>query len=120
MIKCTVQEILAAQPVFLELLKQDFTGKQAFLIARLNRELEAEVKEFEQCRQELIQKYGVVDEQNNYIIPDEKLRDANKELADMLGVELVLNNQDKIPADWVSSCNLNPMQFSGLLPFLEM
>lgn len=120
MIKCTVQDIIAGQPVFAELLKQDFTGKKAFLIARLNRELEIEVREFERCRQELIEKYGVVDEQGNYTIPDDKLHDANMELADMLNVELEINNCDKIPADWVSECNLNPVQFSGLLPFIEM
>ena len=48
--KCNVSEIILAGQVLNTLMSQNFTGRQAFTIARLNRVLQEEVKEFETVR----------------------------------------------------------------------
>lgn len=125
--KCSVSEIILASQVLNALMSQSFTGRQAFTIARLNRVLQQEVKEFETVRQELISKYAdkndagepIRDEQGNVHIADEHIPTVNKELNEILNTEIELGEISKIPAEWLDNVSLSPAQFDMLMSFIE-
>lgn len=125
--KCNVSEIIFAGQVLNVLMGQNFSGHQAFTIARLNRVLQQEVKEFETVRQELIGKYAdkndagepILDEQGNVHIADEHIPTVNKELGEILNTEIDLGEVNKIPAEWLDNISLSPAQVDMLMPFIE-
>lgn len=125
--KCNVSEIIFAGQVLNALMGQNFSGRQAFTIARLNRVLQQEVKEFETVRQELIGKYAdkndagepILDEQGNVHIADEHIPTVNKELGEILNTEIDLGEVNKIPAEWLDNISLSPTQVDMLMPFIE-
>lgn len=125
--KCNVSEIIFASQVLNTLMGQNFSGRQAFTIARLNRVFQQEVKEFETVRQELISKYAdkndagepILDEQGNVHIADEQIPTVNKELNEILSTEIELGEVNKIPAEWLDNISLSPTQVDMLMPFIE-
>lgn len=125
--KCSVSEIILAGQVLNALMSQNFTGRQAFTIARLNRVLQQKAKGFETVRQELISKYAdkndagepILDEQGNVHIADEHIPMVNKELNEILNTEIELGEVSKIPAEWLDNVSLSPAQFDMLMPFIE-
>ena len=121
--KCSVSEIILAGQVLNALMSQNFTGRQAFTIARLNRVLQQEAKEFETVRQELISKYADKNDAGepilNVHIADEHIPTVNKELNEILNTEIELGEVSKIPAEWLDNVSLSPAQFDMLMPFIE-
>lgn len=73
--------------------------KTSYQISKLIKNLDEELRFFDEENQKIIKKYGKEDpESNNYKIPEEDIEKANKEFQSLLEVEVNLNI-DKIDID---------------------
>ena len=126
MIKVTMNDILNVEKVFKKLINQSLTGKKAFVMARLAREVEKEVTTFESTRMELIRKYASTDENGEMIVDDngnvhlseENVKSCNQELLEVLSQEIELN-AGPLQYDWFDSIELTMTEANAFEPFME-
>lgn len=126
MIKVTMNDILNVEKVFKKLINQSLTGKKAFVMARLAREVEKEVTTFESTRMELIRKYASTDENGEMIVDDngnvhlseENVKSCNQELLEVLSQEIELN-AGPLQYDWFDSIELTMTEADAFEPFME-
>ena len=98
MIKVTMNDVLNIEKVLAKLVNYSLTGKRAFALASLTREVEKEVATFETIRLDLIKKYANKDENGELIIEgenvhlsEENVALCNQELRESLTQEIELN-----------------------------
>lgn len=126
MIKVTMNDILNVEKVFKKLINQSLTGKKAFVMARLAREVEKEVTTFESTRMELIHKYAntdengemIVDDNGNVHLSEENVKSCNQELLEVLSQEIELN-ASPLQYDWFDSIELTMTEADAFEPFME-
>lgn len=126
MIKVTMNDILNVEKVFKKLINQSLTGKKAFVMARLAREVEKEVTTFENTRMELIRKYAntdengemIVDDNGNVHLSEENVKSCNQELLEGLSQEIELN-VSPLQYDWFDSIELTMTEADAFEPFME-
>ena len=126
MIKVTINDILNVEKVFKKLINQSLTGKNAFVMARLAREVEKEVTTFESTRMELIRKYASTDENGEMIVDDngnvhlseENVKSCNQELLEVLSQEIELN-AGPLQYDWFDSIELTMTEADAFEPFMK-
>lgn len=63
-------------------------GKLGYSCARNLRKLSEEAKEFFEIREKLLQKYGTLGENDNYMIEKDKIDSYNKELSEFSEIEI--------------------------------
>ena len=98
MIKVNMEQILKVNPVLGKLVGNSYTGRIAFAMARLAREVSKEMELFEGSRMEIIRKYADKDENNEtkvnsdgtVHISDENLILCNGELNEILNENFTL------------------------------
>lgn len=127
MIKVTINELLNSTEVLQKLSKKDFKAKLAWQVARLLRNAEEEIKNFNETRMTLITKYGEKDENgelktddngNCKIIP-ESISTFSAELEDLLKTEVEIN-ANKIDIEQLENLDFTPSDMAALEPYIEM
>lgn len=125
MIKVTMGQILTANQIFTKLINDTYTGRAAFTIARLVREVTKETESFEKARMEIIRRYGDKDEngelvlnEGNVHIPEENISKCNQELNDVLSAELEIN-AEPIDMQWLEKVELSLNEALALEPFMK-
>lgn len=125
MIKVTMGQILTANQIFTKLINDTYTGRAAFTIARLVREVTKETESFEKARMEIIRRYGDKDEngelvlnEGNVHISEENIGKCNQELNDVLSAELEIN-AEPIDMQWLEKVELSLNEALALEPFMK-
>ena len=126
MIKVNLNDILDASETFNTIMQQSFKGSLAFKIARLARELDKEMKTFNEERQKLLQRYCVKDENGELKTDDngmvrvesDKINDFNEEFSSLLETEVEIN-AEKLSMDSLDSFDITPQQMISIEKFFE-
>ena len=126
MIKVNLNDILDASETFNTIMQQSFKGSLAFKIARLARELDKEMKTFNEERQKLLQRYCVKDENDELKTDDngmvrvepDKTNDFNEEFSSLLETEVEIN-AEKLSMDSLDSFDITPQQMISIEKFFE-
>lgn len=126
MIKVTMEQILKVNPVLGKLVGNSYTGRIAFAMARLAREVSKEMALFEDSRMEIIRKYADKDENNEtkvnsdgtVHISDENLILCNGELNEILNENIELTIEP-LPIDWFENIELTIEEALALEPFVN-
>lgn len=125
MIKVTVKEVVIANQILNKLKQNYFSGKVAFVLARVIREIQKENEIFELTRMEIINRYADKDEEGNLLqtenggihIAEDLLPKCNSELSDMLSTTIELNIEP-IKEEWLASAELTVEEAIALEPFV--
>ena len=126
MIKITLGQLYEAYPILKNVMEQKFTGKIAFQLARLVRELDKEMVTFENSRNAIIEKYAEKDDEGKIVISNEtqvkiendKINDCNKELFELLSSSLEIN-AEKIPSSVLENLEITPVEMSKIIDFIN-
>lgn len=125
MIKVTMNDVLSIEKVLAKLVNYSLTGKRAFALARLAREVEKEVATFETIRLDLIKKYANKDENGELIIEgenvhlsEENVALCNQELRESLTQEIELN-VSPLKYEWFDNIELTINEANFFEPFME-
>ena len=93
--------------------------KANFLIQKNIRLIVAAGEEIEKTRFQVAQHYGTLDEENNvFVIPEEKLKEANKEINDLFAIEQDLNIQ-LIKLEDLGSAAFTTKQMQAIMFMIE-
>ena len=93
--------------------------KANFLIQKNIRLIAAAGEEIEKSRLQIAQHYGKLDEENNmFTIPEEKLKEANKEINDLFAIEQELDIR-LIQLDDLGNAEFTTKQMQALMFMIE-
>lgn len=92
MIVVTLNDVLKSVPILNNLSKQSMPAKTAFKIMKIIKEVNKQLDDFNQIKQDLISTYGErdemnnlkIDENNNYIISNDNKENFSTELTEIL------------------------------------
>lgn len=126
MIKIKLNDVVNATETFNKIMQQSFKGSLAFKIARLARELDKEMRTFNEERQKIIQKYGskdengelIIDENGNIKFETANLEEINQEFSSLMDTELEIN-ADKLPMDSIDEFEITPQEMLQIEKFFE-
>jgi len=126
MIEVQLKQIINNMNVLKKLSEAQFKGKTAFQIARLLKNIEAEVDIFNTTRMKLLHQYAEtdengelkVDEKNNYIIKRECQIEFIKEMDEVMNNKIQIN-AEKIDYKDIENVEFTPSEAMALEPFIE-
>lgn len=126
MIELTLEQLLNSTESLKQLSSKPLKARVAFTVARIIKDADVEVTNFNDARTDLITKYGEknedgslkTDEKNNVQIVREQVDDFNKELTELLGTTITLN-ANKIKFEDIDSLQFTPAEIITLEPFIE-
>lgn len=124
--RVNMSEILNAMNIVRSLANTPMKAKAAYKVARLVNAIDKEYSMFQEVRNELINKYGVrdendnlkIDENNNYSIKKELINQFNTEFNELLAEEIDLN-VNPLNMNDVDEKTFTPNEMIALAPFLE-
>lgn len=126
MIKVKVNQIVNAKDTIERIGTYRVSGKYAFAIARLMREIEMEKQTFDMARAELIKEYANKDEKGELIIEngnvhltEENIARCNEALNEVLSQEVELNT-NPLKYEWFDKVELTAVEAGVLEPFMEV
>lgn len=127
MISITVNEMINIYGTLNELMSKNFSGKNAFNIARLARELNKELETFDQARKLVVDKYTlrdsagnpVVDEQGNIKVIPDKVEECNQDFSTLLNSQLELNAPKLDESILTEIGDITPAQAMALEPIID-
>lgn len=127
MIEVQVKDIVNSAEIFSALSQKKLNMRMAYQLAKIIKEVQKEFELFQETRMKLINEYAErdedgqlrVDENNNFTIPKEKIQDFQKELNELLEmqVELQIN---KINLDELEDVEFTPMELIKIEKFVEI
>lgn len=99
MINITVSEMINVYNTLNGMMNKNFSGRNAFNVARLMRELNKEMETFDKARMQVVNKYTLrddngnpsMDEQGNVRVIPDKVEECNAEFSTLLNSKLELN-----------------------------
>ena len=114
--KVKLLEIVNSANAFNKIAQQPMKAVTSFEVARNLKKISDELAIYEQSRGDLIRKFGEEDDEGKIEIkPDTKgMKDFQKELGDLLNVEVDLNGFKQIKLKHLSKCELTPQEISSL------
>lgn len=125
MISVKMSDVFNASDALTELGKCSLSGKSAFAVARLIREIDNEMKTFETIRMDIIRKYADKDEngelileEGNIHLSEENVTACNNELMDSL-TQIIELNANPLKYEWLEKIELTVPQAMALEPFME-
>ena len=126
MITVKISDVVNSMETLQKLAQQNFKAKLALSIARLLKQVEAEIQTFNTTRMDLIKKYGtkdengelITDEEGNCKIDPDSIETFSKELNELLATEIEIN-ANKIDVNLLDECDFTPSEIAALEPFLE-
>ena len=103
MIKVQLKDIIEGTEVLKKLAGQPLRGKVAFQISKILKRLEDELTLFNNTRVEIIKKYSqtdengelISDENGNVKLKEETIEDFNKEITELLNMEIEIDANNK-------------------------
>ena len=125
MIEVTLRDIIEGSEQMRQLMDVPLKSSVAYQIARLAREMEKELKTFDEARTKLVQKHGkkdkngqlIIDENNQYTIEPNNIEQFNEEINELFNTKVELNvNLIKLND---LDCQLSPKKIVQLMPFIE-
>ena len=127
MISITVNEMINIYSTLNELMSKNFSGKNAFNIARLARELNKELETFDQARKQVVDKYTlrdsdgnpVVDEQGNIKVIPDKVEECNQDFSTLLNSQLEINAPKLDESILTEIGDITPAQAMALEPIID-
>lgn len=127
MISITVNEMINIYGTLNELMSKNFSGKNAFNIARLARELNKELETFDQARKQVVDRYTlrdsdgnpVVDEQGNIKVIPDKVEECNQDFSTLLNSQLELNAPKLDESILTEIGDITPAQAMALEPIID-
>lgn len=122
----TMKEISAFEGIMNELSSLRLPAKTAYKISRIAKKVETELKTFYEMRLKIVQEYGEKDENGELVLagPDsakireESISECNKELEDLLGVQVEFNDNLKISIDSFGDKDIPLIVLHILDPFI--
>ena len=126
MIEVTVRDIIEGSEQMRQLMDVPLKSSVAYKVARLAREMERELKTFDETRTRLIHKYGkkdendelIIDDNGQYTIEPDKIQDFNNEINEVFNTKVELN-ATAIKLSELDDCKLSPKRMVQLMPFIE-
>ena len=114
--KVKLVEIVNSTEAMNKIAAQPMKASVSFKVAKNLRALGEELAIFEQSRGDLIRKYGKEDKEGNVAIePNTKgMAEFQKELNELLNVDIDLNGFKKIKLSQLSKCELTPQEMASL------
>lgn len=126
MIKVKMNDILNAENALEKISGYKVSGKYAFALARLVREIGKEIQTFETIRIDLVKKYANKDENDELIVTDgnvhlspENIALYNAELMESLSQEVELNS-NPLKYEWFEEIEITANEAAVLEPFMEI
>ena len=127
MINITVNEMINIYGTLNELMSKNFSGKNAFNIARLARELNKELETFDQARKQVVDRYTlrdsagnpVVDEQGNIKVIPDKVEECNQDFSTLLNSQLEINAPKLDESILTEIGDITPAQAMALEPIID-
>lgn len=117
--KISYQQIIGLYECLKTLKDAKLNIKTSLKIIRNIRNLEQEVHDFEQAKNQIIQKYGVVNtEENTITVPENKIAEAQVELNEIVQQEVDVNIL-LFTIDELDSLELSLEQVNALFDFIE-
>lgn len=126
MITLKMSDLLNATDTLQKLSQKELKARLALQIARMLKEAEREIQNFNEIRMNLIKKYGEKDENGEIITDDngnckiipESVTVFSKELNELVEMEIEIN-ANKIKLDDLDNLDFTPGEMVALEPFLE-
>ena len=126
MIEITINDLINSGDIFRDLAQQPIKMRVAYNIARIIREIENEMKLFEETRRKLFDKYGEKDENGellinadgNITITPENISLYNNEIQDVLNTSITLN-AEKLNIEDLENIELTPNQVYLINAFIN-
>ena len=126
MIEIKMETIINSIPSLQKMINKEMKTKVAFQIARLSREIERESNLFQEYKKQLIEKYGLRDENNklitdekgNYNIEQKNIEAFNNEMQEILN-ETVTLNANKIALSDLENEKFTPAEIYPLEEYIE-
>ena len=114
--KVKLIQVVNSSEAFGKIAQQPMKAAVSFKVAKNIKKLSDELSVFEQSRGDLIRKFGKEDKEGNVAIePNTKgMAEFQKELNDLLNVEVDLNGFKKIKLSQLSKCELSPQEMASL------
>lgn len=126
MIEVTLRDIIEGSEQMRYLMDIALKSSVAYKVARLAREMERELKTFDEARTKLIHKYGkkdendklIIDDNGQYTVEPNKIQDFNNEINEVFNTKVELN-ATTIKLSELDDCELSPKRMVQLMPFIE-
>lgn len=126
MIEITVQEMLDSVSILKEINEKKMPAKAAYQFARIIRETEKELQNFQETRNNLIERFGkkdetgklIEDKDGNIEIFQEKREIFKKEFNELMESKIHINCE-KIELEDIFENEFSPAEINQLLPFVE-
>ena len=126
MIELKIGQLLDSIETLKQLSGEPLKARVAFIVARIIKETDAEVTNYNETRTNLINKYGkknedgslAVDAQNNVQFDPADAPAFNTELNELLNTTITLT-ADKIKMDDLENLEFTPAEILTLEPFIE-
>ena len=114
MIKISLSELITLVPLLKELINSSFDSSLSFKIGRLIRELDKELELFDISRKKIIDKYGLRNEQGNFVVENNQVKiidpeNCNNELQNLLNTVIEIYSE-KIPISCFKNIKITPAQ----------
>ena len=126
MIKVQLKDIIEGTEVLKKLAGQPLRGKVAFQISKILKRLEDELTLFNNTRVDIIKKYSqtdengelISDENGNVKLKEETIEDFNKEITELLNMEIEID-ANKIALEDIENVDFTPAEMTLLMPLIE-
>lgn len=126
MITIKMSDLLNATDTLQKLSQKELKARLALQIARMLKEAEREIQNFNEIRMNLINKYGEKGEDNQLITDDngnckinpDEISTFTKELNDVVEMEVEIN-ANKIKLDDLANLDFTPGEMVALEPFID-
>lgn len=127
MIELTLEQLLNSVDSLKQLSNRPVKARLAYMAAKIIKEADVEVANFNEARLKLINQYsekdenGTIktDEKNNVLLIPDKINDFNSELSDLLNTQIVFNT-NKLKMEDLDELEFTPNEIITLEPFIEM
>ena len=127
MIKIKMSELLNCTEPLQKLASKELKARLALQIARLLKEAEKEIQNFNDVRMNLINKYGekdaegqlLTDDKGNCKILPSDISTFTKELNELVETEVEIN-ANKLNLDTLDNLDFTPSDMAVLEPFIDM
>lgn len=127
MIKITINDMVNVFTTLKDLMDKNFSGSNAFKVARLMREMTKEMEAFDKSRVQVVEKYTlrdengnpVVDESGNIKIKPDQIMACNAEFSQLLNGEIEINAGKLNESVLGEIGDITPAQAMALEPIID-